>query len=178
MPEHVATYVQIASIIVYVLTVFGLYKLLTSQKDATIQALNAQIDLLNVQLKQAELNTPDVAVDVMSKRVKVITEELVRLNVDNDASVEKIAAKERELAEANNDITNMRLYLERAEEKLEPFFCPKCRSVLALRAYPGEKEHYTEEEYYDVHELITYGCGYTLLDGKQIGECSNRINAS
>lgn len=175
MPDQTATYVQLASIIVYVFTIFGLYKLLTSQKDATIQAKDAQIELLKLQLEQSEANTPDVLVEAHSKRIKLLVEELTRLQADNEASLNDIDAKKKELEITRNDLARLRGQIGRAEELLEDFSCYYCNAPLVDREL-----YYQTDDEGDVYaaERISYECGYALDDSLEVGECRNTVKAS
>jgi hypothetical protein len=48
---------QLGNVLVYVGTAFLLYRLLAAQKDATIEAKDATIENLQVQLRQADSTT-------------------------------------------------------------------------------------------------------------------------
>ena len=60
MSNDTIFWTQIAPIVVFVLSVFGLYRLLIEQKDATIQFLKETNSSLKDQLTEARNLTPDV----------------------------------------------------------------------------------------------------------------------
>ncbi len=59
MSNEVIFWTQISSIVAFVLSVFGLYRLLVDQKDATIQLLKETVSTLKDQLAEARSSTPD-----------------------------------------------------------------------------------------------------------------------
>lgn len=75
---------QLCSVLVYIGIVFGLYRLLAAQKDATIQAKEATIENLQIRLRQIESKIPDILVTLLKDRLKVSQEELERLKQDKD----------------------------------------------------------------------------------------------
>lgn len=173
MSNEILLFTQIASLVVFLLSLFSVYRTLAAQKDATIQAQKEQIDLLKLQLQQALAQTPDVAVDVLSKRVKNISEELGRLHKDNEASVEKIRAKEQELVVASNDMTRLREQVARAEALLADFSCPKCKAPMISRELSWESVEYQGREFDVDHEQVLYECGLEIVDGKEVTKCGS-----
>lgn len=84
MSNEVLFYTQLVSIIAYVGSLFYLYQVLVSGKDATIQLLKEKNDWLQNQLEVAKQNTPDAV--ALSARWKVATEEIERLFKDKELS--------------------------------------------------------------------------------------------
>ena len=174
MPTELLFYGQIASIVVFLGALFGVYRSLAAQKDATIQSLKEQIELLKLQLGQARAQTPDVAVDALSKRVKSITEELSRLQQDAHASAETVAGKERELESATLEMSQLRDQVARAEKLFDGFSCPHCKAPMETREYHSEVVEHGGREIDIDHEFVTYECGLELLDGKETRSCGGR----
>lgn len=164
-------YGQIASIVAFLGAIFAVYRSLASQKDATIQVLKEQIELLKLQLGQAKSQAPDVAVDVLSNRVKSITEELARLHEDAHASAEVVAGKERELESATLEMSQLRDQVARAEKLFDGFSCPHCKAPMETREYLSESVEYRGREIDIDHEFVTYECGLHLADGKEARPC-------
>lgn len=173
MPTELLLYGQIASIVVFLGALFAVYRSLASQKDATIQALKEQVELLKLQLTQAQEKTPDVAVDLLSKRVKSITEELARLHQDNRASAETIQSKERELESAKSEMVQLRAQIARAEELFSDFSCPKCKAPMLTREYHYECAEYNGRDVDIDHEIVVYECGLELVDGAETTACGS-----
>jgi len=94
---------QLVSLLVYVCTALGLYRLLAAQKDATIEAKNATIENLKIQLQQAESKVPDTLVKLLQDRLKISQEELERLKHDKDKSTDEIRSL-RERQEITSEI--------------------------------------------------------------------------
>lgn len=61
---------QIASIIVFVVALFVLYRVLVEQKDATIQLQKENIAYIKDQLVEAKSQSPEIIVQSLSVRVK------------------------------------------------------------------------------------------------------------
>lgn len=93
---------QLCSVLVYIGTAFWLYKLLAAQKDATIEAKDATIENLQIQLQQAESKIPDTLVTLLKDRLTASREELGRLKQDKDKSLSEIQTlKERQEITSN-----------------------------------------------------------------------------
>jgi hypothetical protein len=69
-------YTQLGSIIAFLVSLFVLYRLLVSSKDATIETLRQQISLLESRIQGLSENSPDVLLQRMEKRATLLTEEL------------------------------------------------------------------------------------------------------
>lgn len=85
MTTDLIFWTQIASILVFVGTLFGLYGVLVSQKDATIELLREQIAHLKSQ-------SPDALLESVAKRYKLAVEEIERRDVD-EAERRKLGAQ-------------------------------------------------------------------------------------
>ena len=59
MANEIIFLTQIASIIAFIVVLFVLYRVLVSQKDATIELLKEENTYLKEQLETAKENTPD-----------------------------------------------------------------------------------------------------------------------
>ena len=173
MPTELLLYGQIVSILVFLGALFAVYRSLASQKDATIEALREQIELLKLQLGQAQSQTPDIAVELLSKRVKSISDELTRLHQDNQSGAELIQNKERELEIAKFEMSQLRVQIARAEELLSDFSCPQCKAPMISREFHYECIEYKGRELDVDHEIVLYECGLELVDGKESTACGS-----
>ena len=59
MTTELLFYTQIGALITFLFVVFGVYRLLVEQKDATIQLLRQRIDDQAEAIRLLELKTPD-----------------------------------------------------------------------------------------------------------------------
>jgi len=174
VPTELLFFGQIASIVVFLGALFGIYRSLAAQKDATIQALKEQIELLKLQLVQAQSQTPDVAVEALSRRVKLITEELSRLQQDANATADTIVGKERELDGAKDELSQLREQVARAEKLFDGFSCPTCKAPMETREYHYESVEHNGRDVDIDHEFVTYECGLALSDGREARPCGSR----
>lgn len=161
---------QIASVITFIVALFVLYRLLVSQKDATIDLLKEKNTYLQAQLEAAKEDTPDKLAKRLSDRIHILSEELERLSKDQDKHLDEIQQKEKELQDARNDLDQLKVQLNEAQEIASEFLCPNCGAPMAERAY-------SDEDYYGTdisHEMISFECGYTIIDGKEESSCKHK----
>ena len=167
-----ATFVaQITSILVYVATLFGLYRLLVSQKDATIEAVREQNELLKEKLSVAEAESPSVLAARLSKRIKLLEGELRRLADDQDSNEQLIKERERELTQVRSEVERYRVELEKAREVLSEYGCPYCGARLAAMEYYPDIALVGGREIDFEHERISYECGLDIQDGEETSPC-------
>lgn len=152
-------YVQMASLLTYIIALFCLYRLLVSSKDATIEILKARIEQLKEKLELEERTSPDVLAEKLSNRIKIYDDELKKLSKDQDANQEVIKTKQAELADARNELKILETQMKEAQEILEEFLCPHCKAPMAIHDYESEQEY------------IFYDCGLEIRDGKETSPC-------
>jgi chromosome segregation ATPase len=112
MSNTVLLWGRITTIVVFVVSLFVLYRLLVEQKEATIQ-------LLEKQLVAAKDASPDVLVKQLGERVRVLTEELARLANDRNTSDSQLREKEQQLNEIENARKNQQMKLQRNVEEFQ-----------------------------------------------------------
>lgn len=173
MSNEFLFWTQIASILGFVGVLFGLYRSLSEQKDATIQLLRETIATMKDQLAEARRTTPDVLAQTLSSRAKLLEAELERLSKDQNTSQEQIRKTEEELLVARQQIEKLATQVETAQELLEDFSCPHCGSPLVTRECFSELVEYKGRELDVDHEYTEFECGYAIRDGKAEGECRN-----
>ena len=172
MSNDTIFWTQIASIVVFVFSVFGLYRLLIEQKDATIQFLKETNSSLKDQLAEARGSTPDVLAQSLSGRVKLLEGELERLSQDKNANHELVQRKEEELKVARQKAEELKAQVSLAQELLTDFLCPHCGAALAVREYHSEFVEYQGREIDVDHDYSAYECGYSVHDGKPNSPCN------
>lgn len=172
MSNDTIFWTQIASIVSFVLTVFGLYRLLIEQKDATIQFLKEKNGSLKEQLAEAKNSTPDVLAQTLSGRVKLLECELERLSQDKITNHDLFQRKEEELKLARQKAEQLKAQVSRAQDVLADFLCPQCGAALAVREYHSECVEYRGREIDVDHDYSAYECGYSVLDGKPNSPCT------
>jgi hypothetical protein len=87
---------QLGSVLVYVGVAFSLYRLLAAQKDATIQAKDATIENLKIQLERADSKDPDIMVQRLNERLNATYEEIERLQNDKGSHLEELRKSEED----------------------------------------------------------------------------------
>jgi hypothetical protein len=136
-----------------------LYRLLVSQKDASIQALKEKNEFLETQLRAVKDKQPDVLVAALTERISSFEKELCRLKSDNESSQADIISKEAQLTEA--------------KKVLALYTCPKCEAPMSIHKFELEPYEYNGRDTEIEHEHIEYECGYAIHNGKQVGKCGN-----
>ena len=161
---------QIASFIGFVVAVFWLYRILVSQKDASIQLLKEKNEYLSFQLTEAKERGPDALAESLSKRVSVYEKELEKLNSEKIKDSERIHQKEIELSQAKEEATKFSFQLSRAADLMEDFFCPECGAAMIQKDYQSESVWHSGREIDIDHEYLRYECGFEIIDGKPNGQ--------
>lgn|SRR5690554_4091770 len=100
-------YTQIFSIVAFIVTVFGLYHLLVSQKESVIELLKERNEYLELQLKDAKNQSPDVLLESLSKRVEASKEEISRLSSESEEHKEHILGYENELKSISSQLNKI-----------------------------------------------------------------------
>lgn len=172
MSNDTIFWTQIASVVFFVLSVFGLYRLLIEQKDATIQFLKETNSSLKDQLAEARNSTPDVLAQSLSGRVKLFEVELERLSLDKNANQELVLHKEEELKVARHKVEELKTQISLAQELLIDFLCPHCGAALTVREFQSECVEYQGREIDIDHDYSAYECGYSEVDGKPNSPCN------
>lgn len=169
-------FTQIASIVGFFVTLFWLYRLLVEQKDATIQLQRANIAFLNDKLVDAKLQSPDVLAQSLAGRVKLLDEELMRLQHDNSSTTKQITAKEAELRYARTVALTLNKKIIHARELLNNYLCPHCSAPLVEKASHSELVEYQGRELDIDHDWSIFECGYEIVDGLARHPCKVRCS--
>ena len=164
MSNELIFYTQLASILTFVGSVFALYKLLVSQKDATIEALRERIA---TQQDRMTFESPDVLNERLSKRITLLSDELARLSTDKEINAEAIRAKEEELTGAKEMYERLQKLVMHTSGMSVTYFCPKCDEPTL--EYTEAKQTFSPEksEYF----RVVYRCGYSTVNGVKTSEC-------
>lgn len=168
MTNEIIFYTQIGSIVTFLLTVFGIYRLLVAQKDAVIQLLKERIEDQTESIRQLELNTPDALAKSLSDRVERQLAEIERLRLDESLNNEEILRKEAELLDVKLKLTALAELIKDSD-----FLCPTCGSPLVQRSfytvygYSGGRDVEAEVEY------VEYKCGLSINHEGEVSSCKN-----
>lgn len=166
MSNDAIFYTQIVSIAVFVLALFGLYRLLVEQKDSVIQLLKERIADKEAKIQELELQTPDALATALSSRIEVTLAEVGRLKADGDKHKEEIEAREGELHALRKRLNSLSELIADSD-----LVCRKCGAPLSQRGfypihgYVGGREIEVEGEY------IEYECGLAIRDGVEASPC-------
>lgn len=172
MNNVVIFWTQIASIVVFVFSVFALYRLLVDQKDATIQLLKETNSALKDQLVEARNSTPDVLAQSLSQRVKLLEGELERLAEDKNVNHDLVQKKEVELKFAKQKAQELTKQVSLASQLLQDLLCPHCGSALTISEQHSECVEYNGRDIDVDHDYSEYECGYSVVDGKPTSPCN------
>lgn len=162
---------QLVSIVVFVFTVFGLYRLLVKQKDAAIDLLREKVDFLKLQLDTAKSSSPDILTERLSKRIDILKSELESISSDHDIRKDIINHKENEIKEYEDERNKLKEQIDQAKKLLENFTCPYCESPMVERAYHSELVEHDGREIDVDHECVVYECGLTIVDNYEKNPC-------
>tara|TARA_R110002153_G_scaffold247181_1_gene403191 strand:- start:241 stop:765 length:525 start_codon:yes stop_codon:yes gene_type:complete len=166
-------YTQVASIIGFIVVLFVLYRILVSQKDATIQLLKEKVEFTENKLAHAENQKPDALAKSLSERVDRLNNEIERLSGDKESNQILIDEKESELEKTKEEADELSRQISNAHELISEYFCPHCKAPMEQRSYHSESIEYGGRDIDIDHEFISFECGLTLHDGKQSSACKN-----
>lgn len=166
MSNDTIFYTQIASIVVFMLALVGIYRLLVDQKDSVIQLLKERIADKDAKIQELESQTPDTIAGALSSRIEIALKEVVRLKADGDKHKEEIETKEAELRALKQRLDGLSALILDAD-----LVCKKCgaplnrRSSYPIHGYVGGREVDAEGEY------LEYECGRAIRDGEEVSPC-------
>jgi hypothetical protein len=92
---EVIFYTQVASVIAFLIALFGLYRVLVRQKDSTIALLLENDRLLSIELEQLRIQLPDAIGESMARRSNAALEEIKGRGMD-DAEKRKLVEQTTE----------------------------------------------------------------------------------
>ena len=165
-------YSQLATIITFIVALFVLYRVLVSQKDATIELLKEKNDFISHKLAEASSQSPDMLAKSLADRVKLLDEEIERLSNDKEKNQDIIKEKEEEISKVRSQAKILLDQISIANELIEDFTCPTCGSHLVERAFQTEMAEDYQGRTVDIdHEYILYDCGLTIVDGIEERPC-------
>ena len=171
MTNDVLFYTQIASLITFVLVVFGVYRLLVEQKDATIQLLRQRIEDQVERVKILELQTPDALAKSLSERVERQLAEIERLRLDSSANKDEIGRMESELRGIQSKLSALLTTISDSD-----FLCPHCSAPLTQRT-PYEIQGYVGDREVEAGvEYLEYECGLAINHDGEVSPCKGNRN--
>jgi hypothetical protein len=171
MSIEILFYTQLGSIVAFIVALFVLYRVLVSQKDATIQLLKEKAGFLEQKLSHAEKQKPDALAKSLSERVDSLNQEIERLSRDKDTNQSTIAKKECELDLIKREADDLSRQISNARELMSEYFCPHCKAPMAERSYHSESVEYNGRDVDIDHEYVVFECGLTLHDGTESNSC-------
>jgi DNA repair exonuclease SbcCD ATPase subunit len=165
MSNELIFYTQIASLLAFITSLFVLYKLLISQKDATIETLRERLTL---EKDRSTIESADKLAEALNKRVNMLGDELERLKADKETNSEVIKLKENELTEAKNTYQRLQKMVMHTSGMSVSYFCPECDEPTISETETKLRFHNREPDYF----LVKYSCGYSELNGNKASECN------
>lgn len=164
MNTEVILYGQAATFILFIVAIFILYRLLVQNKESTIQLLEKRIEDLNDKMST---NGADILSSNLEKRISVLSNEIKRLNEDENINTVLIKEKEQELISEREMYERLQLILMHAAALSISYFCPECGKPTI--EYAEAKAYFKNEE--NDTFLITYNCGYSEINGEKNSKC-------
>jgi peptidoglycan hydrolase CwlO-like protein len=153
MSNDIIFYTQIASIVIFILALLGVYRSLVAQKDGVIELLREQLRQQKSKIRDLMTQSPDALATALSERVEIAVSEIERLKQDGGKHKEEIERKEKEL---NNTREQMLALAELITEA--GLACPHCSSPLSQRGYYPVYGHIDGREIEADIEYSVYDC--------------------
>jgi len=166
MSNDTIFFTQLASIVVFVIALFAIYRLLVEQKDSVIQLLKERLADKEAKVKELESQTPDALATALSSRIQIALEEIARLKGDGDKHSEEIQGKETELRALRQRLSALSALIVDSD-----LVCKKCGAPLSQRSYYPIYGHIGGREVEAEGEYTEYECGLTIRDGQEVSPC-------
>lgn len=142
-----------------------------------LELLKEKNEWLEKQATMLKECSPDVLAQRLANRLRILSEELERLNADQIASETSIRKKEAELAEVKAQIDHLKDQIAKAQDLLKVvsdagLVCPQCGAPLETREYHDEVVEYEGRDIDVNHEIIRYECGLEIIDDRVRAQCT------
>jgi DNA repair exonuclease SbcCD ATPase subunit len=121
---------------------------------------------------------PDILAQRLGERLRILGQEIEKLEADQKIRALIIQQKEIELSQVKVEIENLANQLMGAKDILKvisdrKLACPYCGAALVLHEFYSDTKLYEGSEFEFEHETIEYDCGYNVKDGIIISQCQN-----
>jgi hypothetical protein len=104
-------YTQLGTILLFIISLFVLYRMLVQVLEGTIHQKDATIEFLRIQLEKTKEETPDKLLQQISDRLRFAEEEVERLSADKQkaeghkAALVELVRLQHEMIEAQKAIS-------------------------------------------------------------------------
>lgn len=146
---------QIVTIVGLIGSYFALYRLLVSQKDATIESSRQQTETIKQQMELMRSESESVVAKALDERVAIMERELERLKAENKAQAEDFQAKRKVLREELISALSRVEQLEKASnlliaeyEAIKPWIMPYLGSQTRIT----QTEHDEDDDQSPTHD--------------------------
>ncbi|MHB2062363.1 hypothetical protein [Pseudomonas monsensis] len=177
MNINTLVYTQIAAVLTYVGTLFGLYRMLIQQKESVIQQKDSVIQLLkenvaerDFQIAALKSQTPDALASALAERIKMSLDEISRLKIDGHSHLQEIAQKEEELRSIQHRLSVLGELIQDSD-----LVCPDCGAPLIQREEQSQFMEMGGRDFEHAFEFRRYGCGLSVSDEEEISPCEHRV---
>lgn len=113
--------VQFASVFTFIVVLFVLYRILVSKKDATIQLLKEKNEYLAEKIEEFRGQSPDVLVEILTKRITALIDELRRLEAEKDIKQKEVKEKQKEIDRYNDALSVIAGQIMRVNEIVKEY---------------------------------------------------------
>lgn len=166
MTNDIIFYTQVGAIIVYLGTLFGIYRSLVEQKDSVIQLLKERLAEKDAKIQELESQTPDALTTALSSRIDITLKEVARLKADGDKHQEEIGTKKEELRLLKERLDSLSALIQNSD-----LVCKKCGAPLSLRSFHPIHGNVGGREVESDFEYTEYECGLAMRDGEEVSPC-------
>jgi len=166
MSNDIIFFTQIASIVLFILTLFGLYRILVSQKDGVIELLREKLKQQEDKISDLQAQSPDVLAKTLSARIEIAVKEIERLKRDGDKHIEEIEEQEAKLHKSQAQLSALTELIADTD-----LVCPHCNSPLSQRGCHTVHGYVNGREAEADIEYSEYECGLITEDGREVSPC-------
>ncbi len=137
-----------------------------------------RIEWFEQQIEATKDYRPDILAQRLAERLRILQQEIEKLEVDQKVRALVIHQKEIELSQVKIEIEELANRLVNARDLLKvisdrQLACPYCGAALVSHEIHPDIQLYQGSEVDIAHETTAYECGYEIRDGIIVHRCKN-----
>ncbi len=143
-----------------------------------LKLLKDRIEWFEQQNESTKDYRPDVLAQRLGERLRILSQEIVKLEAEQQVRALVIQQKEVEISQVKAEIEDLADKLLTAKDILKvisdrKLACPYCGAALVLHNFHTDSHLYQGSEVEFMHETSEYACGYKVIDGIITERCQN-----
>jgi hypothetical protein len=168
MTNEILFYSQIGSVLAFLATVFVLYRLLVSKKDASIEYLQIQVSEKDRVIADLSSKTESALLTSLNQRLEIAEAEIKRLLNEKNIDENQLKSLSGRISKLEGDVISVAL-----ESPDTHIFCRECCSELSNWGLGLRRFEVNSDSLEDYFDYLDFECGAKFENGKVVLECPN-----